>query len=66
MNRMFERIAKLEAARPASRPRSVRTHVVDCAPEDREARMAAIHAAEPDALHILRAIIDPAERKAAQ
>lgn len=61
MSRLAERIAKLEASRKPSRFQVVRTHILDCAPEDREERIAEIGASNPDALNIINVIIDPAE-----
>lgn len=65
MNRISERIAKLEAAAPPHRQRPVRRHVLDCPPEERAARVAAIKAAEPVAFHIVRVIVSPSEARTA-
>jgi len=60
--RLNERLAKLEKAADAKKPgRRVALHVLDCAPEEREARIAEIEASDTDAFHIVNIIIDPAE-----
>lgn len=57
------RIAKLEAGRGGARqPSRIVQHVLDCAPPDRAARLAAIEAADPDAFHIVRIVVRPGER----
>lgn len=66
MNRISERIARLEAAAPARRQRPVRRHVLDCPLEERAGRVAAIEAAEPGAFHIIRVIVSPAETGSAR
>lgn len=60
------RITSLEASRHPIPRRSVRTHIIDCAPVERPARIAAIEAAEPGVCHIVRVVVDPRERKAMQ
>lgn len=66
MRNLSDRIAKLEMAGPGNgRIRRVVRHVLDCAPSDRAARIAAIEAADPDAIHIIRTIVDPSEPRAA-
>lgn len=57
---VHRRLAALEATRRVPQLQIVRTHVLDCAPEEREARIAAIDAAEPGAFHIVRVIVEPA------
>ena len=60
--RLSERLAKLEKASGVKKPgRRVELHILDCAPEEREARIAAIEAADTDAFHIVNVIIEPAE-----
>ena len=60
--RLSERLAKLEKTADAKKPgRRVVCHTLNCAPDEREARIAAINASDPDAWHIINVIIDPAE-----
>ena len=62
MTRLTERISKLEAARAERKsPRRVVRHVLDCEPAEREARIAAIEAADPDAFNVVRVIVRPGE-----
>ncbi|AZO79625.1 hypothetical protein B5U98_29430 [Bosea sp. Tri-39] len=66
MRSFADRIAKLEASRGAgARTRRIVQYVLDCAPSEREARLAAIETADPDAFHIVRVVVRPAERIAA-
>lgn len=66
MTRFHERLAKLEAAEAIKvSPRRVVRHVLDCAPADRAARVAALKAADPGAFHIVRVIVRPGEAIAA-
>lgn len=60
--RLNERLAKLEKVSGLKKPaRRVALHVLDCAPEEREARIAEIEASDSDAFHIVNIIIEPAE-----
>lgn len=66
MRNLADRIAKLEANRGASAlTRRIVQHVLDCAPSERDARLAAIETADPDAFHVVRVVVRPAERIAA-
>ncbi|AMJ61978.1 hypothetical protein [Bosea sp. PAMC 26642] len=55
---LAKRVSKLEASRRPTRCGIVRVHTLDCAPEEREARLAAIDEAEPDAVHIVHVIVE--------
>ncbi|HEV7339936.1 MAG TPA: hypothetical protein VGO06_28470 [Bosea sp. (in: a-proteobacteria)] len=62
MSRIFERIARLEAVHTSRRlERRIVRHILDCEPADRQARLAAIRAADPDASHIVNVIVSPSE-----
>ena len=65
MRNLADRIAKLETARGPALYRRIVQHVLDCAPSDRPAHLAAIEATDPDAFHIVRVVVRPAERIAA-
>lgn len=64
MSRISERIAKLELSSAATKlTRRVVRHVLDCAPADRPARLAAIEATDPKAFHVVRVIVRPSEAR---
>lgn len=64
--RVSERLARLEQVARRNRPaQRILQHVLDCAPVDRPARIAAIKAADPSAFHIVRVIVRPGEEAVA-
>lgn len=66
MRNLAHRIAKLEARRGAgARTRRIVQHVLDCAPSEKQAGLDVIEATDPDAFHIVRVVVRPAERFAA-
>lgn len=66
MKNLADRIAKLEAGRGGGRlPSRIVRHVLDCAPSDRQRRLAAIEAADQTAFHIVRVVVRPGEARVA-
>jgi hypothetical protein len=65
MRELERRLAKLEATRVPLMHCCIVQHILDCEPSERPQRLAAIRAAEPEAFHIVRVVIDPSESRQA-
>jgi hypothetical protein len=65
--RVSERLARLEqAARSTRAALRIVQHVLNCAPADRAARLAAIKASDLGAFHIVRVVVRPGEQALAE